>query len=104
MIGRDGAAELRRGAAHEIDALLGGQMLQDHPQARKRLRHRDQLALDEDGLAVEDVDVGIDILAMHEERHVDLFHALQHAVDLLEVGHAVRPNWWWHWRDRASRR
>ncbi len=88
MIGRDGAAELRPRAAHEIDALLGGQVLQDHPQAGERLDQRDQLALDERGLAVEDVDIGVDVLAMHEERHVDLFHAFEHAVHLLEVGHA----------------
>ena len=33
-------------------------------------------------LAVEDVDLGIDVLAVHQERHVDLFHALEHAHDL----------------------
>ncbi len=41
-------------------------------------------------LAVEDIDLGIDILAVHQERHVDLFHALQHAHDLLVVGDAGR--------------
>ena len=47
-----------------------------------------QIALDEHGLAVENVDLGIDVLAVHQERHVDLFHALQHAHDLAVVGDA----------------
>ena len=38
VIGRDRAADLRRGAAHEIDAVLRRQMLEDHAQAGKLLR------------------------------------------------------------------
>ena len=88
VIGRDGATDLGRGAPHEVDAFLRGQVLENHPQAGERLRQRDELALDEHRLTIEDVDVGIDDLAVHEERHVDLFHAFQHAGDVLEVGDA----------------
>ena len=44
--------------------------------------------LDEARLAVENVDLGIDVLAVHQEPHVDLLHALQHAHNLLVVGDA----------------
>ena len=88
MIGRDGAADLRRRALHEIDAVLRREMLQDHAQAGKLPRPLRQIALDEHRLAVEDVDLGIDVLAVHQERHVDLFHALEHAHDLAVVGDA----------------
>src|SRR5260370_707097 len=48
----------------------------------------DQRALDEHPFPVENVDVGIHHLAMHQEGHVDLLHAFQHAVDVFEVGDA----------------
>ena len=104
VIGRDGAADLRRGALHEIDAVLRRQMLQDHAQAGELLRPFRQIALDEHRLAVEDVDLGIDVLAVHQERHVDLFHALQHAHDLAIVGDAGGRIGRGVARDRASRR
>ena len=47
-----------------------------------------EVALDEHGLAVEDVDLGIDVLAVHQERHADLLHPLQHVHDLAIVGDA----------------
>ena len=73
---------------HEIDAVLRRQVLQDEAQAGELLHPLGQIALDEHRLAVEDVDLGIDVLAVHQERHADLFHALQHAHDLLVVGDA----------------
>jgi len=39
-------------------------------------------------LAVEDVDGGIDILAVHEKAHADLFHARQHRLDLAVIDEA----------------
>ena len=73
---------------HEIDAVLRREVLQDEAQAGKLLHPFRQVALDEHRLAVEDVDLGIDVLAVHQERHVDLFHALEHAHDLAVVGDA----------------
>ncbi len=49
-----------------------------------------QMPVDERLLAVEDIDVRVGILAVHQERHVDLFHALQDAHDFLIVGDAGR--------------
>ena len=77
VIGRDGAADLRRGAFDEIDAVFGRQMLQDEAQLRKLLDPFREMPVDERLLPVEDIDVRIGILAVHQERHVDLFHALQ---------------------------
>ena len=81
MIGRDGAADLRRGAFDEVDAVLRRQMLEDEAQAGKLLHPFRQVAIDERRLAIENIDVRVGILAMHEERHADLFHALQDAHD-----------------------
>jgi hypothetical protein len=88
VIGRDGAADLRRRATHEVDAVLRRQVLQDEAQAGELPDPFRQIALDEHGLAVEDVDLGVDVLAVHQERHADLFHPLQHAHDLAVVGDA----------------
>ncbi len=79
-----------RGAAHEIDTVLRRQVLEHEAQAGKLPDPLREIALDEHGLAVEDVDLGIDVLAVHEERHVDPLHALQHAHDPAIVGHAGR--------------
>ena len=84
MIGRDGAADLRRGAGDKIDAILGRKMLQRHAQTGELLDPFRQPAIDERGLAVENVDVRADLLAVHEERHADLLHALQHAHDIAD--------------------
>ena len=88
VIGCDRAADLRRRAVDEIDAVLRGQMLQDEAQAGELPRPFRQVALDEHRFAVEDVDLGIHVLAVHQERHADLFHPLQHAHDLAVVGNA----------------
>ena len=47
-----------------------------------------QIALDEDLFAVEHVDVRVGHLAVHQKRHVDFFHALEHAHDLVVIGDA----------------
>src|SRR4051794_29618747 len=61
-------------------------MLQNKAQGRKPPRPLGEIALDEHGLAVEDVDIGIDVLAVHQKRHADLFHPFQHGHDLAIVG------------------
>ncbi len=45
------------------------------------LEQRHEHALDEHGLAVEDVDRRIGDLAMDEQRHADLRHAGEHRVE-----------------------
>jgi len=85
VVGGDGASHLRSRAFHEIDAFLRRQVLQDEAQTGKSRRPRCEIPLDEHGLAVEDVDIGIDILAMHQERHADLFHPFQHRHDFAIV-------------------
>ena len=69
---------------------LRGDMLQDHAQAGKLFHPSRQPAIDEHRFAVENVDVGTDLLAVHEKRHVDLLHALQHAGDIPIIGDAGR--------------
>jgi len=93
VVGGDGAAHLRRRAFHEIDAFLRRQVLQDEAQAGEAGRPLGEVALYKHGLAVEDVDIGIDILAMHQERHADLFHPFQHRHDpaiVCDAGSRIR--------------
>ena len=65
-------------------------MLQDHAQAGKLLHPFGQILVDERRLAVENVDRRIGVLAVHQKRHVDLFHALEHAHDFVVIGDAGR--------------
>src|SRR3546814_7867536 len=64
-------------------------MLEHDLEARQVLDELRQDPLDEHGLAVEDVDVGIGDLAMDEERHADPLHRLQRRIEGADVGHAM---------------
>ena len=90
MIGRDRAADLRRRALDELGALFRRQMLERHAQTGKFFDPFRQTPLDEHRFAVENIDVGTDLLAVHEERHADLFHAVEDARDVAIVGDAGR--------------
>ena len=74
---RDGA---RRGH-DEIGRVLRGDMFEHDPERRKVLQHGHQHPLDEHGLAVEDVDLGIGHFAVDQQGHADLLHAVQHRID-----------------------
>ena len=74
--------------AHELHAFLGREVLEHDVEAGEILGHRLQAALDEHGLAVEDVDLGIGFLAVDQEGHADLLHPREHAADLGEIGDA----------------
>ncbi len=65
-------------------------VFQHHAQLRKALAQWLQDAVDEDLFAVEDVDVGMRDFAMHQQRHAGFAHGFQHAVDLVDGGHALR--------------
>ena len=51
-------------------------MLQGKAQRRELAHPLGEIAFDEHGFAVEDVDLRIDVLAVHQEGHADLFHPL----------------------------
>ena len=65
-------------------------MLQDEAQAGKLLHPLRQIPVNERFLAVENIDGRVGVLAVHQERHVDLFHAFEDAHDFLVVGDAGR--------------
>ena len=48
---------------------------------------RDQLAVDEHALAVEQVDLAVGHLAVHQQRHAGALHGLQGGVGQAQVGH-----------------
>ena len=62
--------------AHEIDGVGRGDVLQYHLEGREVGEQGRQGALDKNRLAIEDVDVRVGHLAVDEERHADLLHAL----------------------------
>ena len=90
MIGGDRRPDLSTGGADILDADFRREMFEHDLQARKLLRHGNELALDEDSLPVEDIDGGVNLLAMDQQAHVDLFHARQHPLDELVIGDARR--------------
>src|SRR5439155_13238464 len=73
----------------EVGGLGGGDVFEHHLQGREVARHLGEHPVDEHGLAVENVHCGIGDLAVHQQRHADRLHALQHGIDLGNVGDAV---------------
>jgi hypothetical protein len=67
-------AATRAGAAHELDRVGGGDVLEHDAQPREVAQQRRQLAVEEHALAVEHVDVGVRDLAVQQQRHVVPFH------------------------------
>src|SRR5580698_8218449 len=65
-------------------------MLEDEAQTGELLHPFRQVPVDESLLTIENIDVRVGVLAMHQERHVDLFHALQHGHDFFIIGDAGR--------------
>ena len=48
-----------------------------------------QDAVDEHGLAVKNIDVGLGYFAVQQERHADLLHRRKHRIELPKVRYAV---------------
>ena len=90
VMGGDGGRQVRPRRLNEAHRFLGGDVFQHHPERGESVQHGGQHGVQEHRLAVEDVDVGRDHLAVDQERHVDLLHALQHRPDSAHVGHAGR--------------
>ena len=63
-------------------------MLKHDFQLRKIAAQRNQLGVNEHGLAVEQVDIGAGHLAMHQQQQARLLHGLQRLVGFAQVGHA----------------
>ena len=79
---------VRAGFGDVLGALLRGDVLEHDLQSRKAAPQTDQVALDEDRLAVEHVDLGIGHLAVHQQDHALALGRLQHPGDLPEIGDA----------------
>ena len=82
VLGGDGGRHIGSRRLDEGCSLLGGDVLHAHPQARLALQQRLQNALDEDSLPIEEVDVGVGHLPMHQQRHVAL---RQHAACIMRT-------------------
>ena len=77
------------GLADEVDRVARGDVFEDHAQAGKTLTQGQQIALDEDALAVEDVDRRVGDLAMQQQRNIVLLHRLDHRIDPGKLAHAI---------------
>ncbi|CAM2144453.1 hypothetical protein PT2222_160049 [Paraburkholderia tropica] len=91
MVRRDRRAEQAgRGVigADVIDGVLRRDVLEHHLQAREVAAQRRHHAVDEDLLAIEQVDVGARHLTVHEQRHAHFLHRFERLRALADVGHA----------------
>ncbi len=84
----DGGGGVAVGLGHVVGGVLGGDVLEDDLQLGKIAAQRDELLLDEDGLAVKQVDVAAGHFAMHQQQHAGLLHGFQGLVGFAQVGHA----------------
>ena len=88
MVRGDRGRDVRTGRAHELRGFGGGDVLEHHLEPGEAPHQRRQRALDEDALAIEHIDLRPGGLAMHAQHHAELFHALEHRIDLVDRGDA----------------
>mmetsp|Transcript_16910 Transcript_16910/g.40159 ORF Transcript_16910/g.40159 Transcript_16910/m.40159 type:complete len:295 (+) Transcript_16910:853-1737(+) len=88
VLGREGGGGEAVRLGHVLRRLLGGDVLEHDLELGHGRAQRRHHAVDEHGLAVEDVDVGVGHLAVHEQQQALALHRLQRRVGLAQVGHA----------------
>ena len=81
MMRGDRRREIRRRSATYCDRLLGGDVLEHDAQFGQPAAQRVEHPVDEHRLAVEDIDLRVGHLAVDQQRHADLRHALEHRHD-----------------------
>ncbi len=86
MLGGDGRRHPLRGRQHKLDRLRRGDVLHHHLQMREATNHGDQMAFDEDSLAIEDIDLFIGHLAVDQQRHLQLGQRLEHRLEPIQAG------------------
>ena len=88
VVRRDGGTQQLIALAHVLRGLARGDVLEHDLQAREIAAQGDEVAVNEDGLAVKEVDVGTGHLAMYQQQHAHFLHGFEHRVDLAQLGHA----------------
>jgi len=87
-MGGDGRGQIGRSGLDEVHGGFRGDVFEHHRQPRKLLDQAFEFAVDEFGLAVEDIDLVVGDLAVHQQRQADLFHGRDHMIDPSEIGNA----------------
>jgi hypothetical protein len=90
VVRRDRRGEIGAARGNVIDRLRRRDVLKNDPQFGKASNQGHQDALDEHGLAVEQIDVRVGDLAVDQEGHAERGHALEHRRHAIEIGDAVR--------------
>ena len=90
MLGGDRGRDIGPRAIHEGDRLCRGNMFEHQLETRQVGQQWPKDAFDEHGLPIEDVDVRLCYLAMHQQRHADCLHPFQHRIDSADISHAMR--------------
>ena len=91
VLWRDGGAQhagLGGVGPDVLGRLAGGDVLEHDLQLRQPGTQRNHHAVNEDGLTVEDVHLGIGDLAVHQQRHAGLGHGFQHRNHPVDGAHA----------------
>ncbi|MCY1274369.1 hypothetical protein D9M70_229910 [compost metagenome] len=88
VVSGDGRTDRAAGFLHVLRGVPGGDVLEHHFQLRHVAAQRRHHLLDEDGLAVEDIDGGVGHLAVHQQRQPFALHRFQRAIAAADIGHA----------------
>jgi hypothetical protein len=84
VLRRDRRRDVGRRSGDERSRLRGGDVLQHDLQCRKVAHDRAQQSLDEDALAIEDVDVRIGDFSVQRQHDTLLLHRRERGIDALE--------------------
>ena len=90
MLRRDGGRDIGPRCGDEIGGVFGGDMFKDDAQIGKVAGDACKSAFDKDFFAVKYIDTVIGDFAMDQQRHVNRLHPFQHALDVRDIGYAMR--------------
>ena len=88
-MGCDGGSNRVAGCLHKSNGIGCSDMLKHDLEAGEIAHDLAQDAVDEHGLTVKDIDVGLGHFTMQQKRHANFFHRRKHGIELLKVRHAM---------------
>jgi hypothetical protein len=88
MVGSDGGCDIGRSRADELYRLRCGDMFQHNFQCGKTGGERVEYPLDENCLAVKNINLAIGYLAMYQEWYSGFLHGSEGVIEQAQIGYA----------------
>ncbi len=89
MLRREGGGDARRRLSDEGGGLFRRDVLKDHSQSFESFDDGTKCFVEEDALAIEDIDLGPDRFAVHQEGQPRILERFKNGMEILKTGDAL---------------